>query len=81
VAATISGMGILSLLFAVLSLASDDFRIRYFSLNNEKELKEMKSFSEKLNRVSPRKIQVKEYLSEGGDVEESFRKMVEPGER
>ena len=54
----------------------DEFHICYFSLNNEKEFTEMEKFTKKLNQYSSRPISVREYMTEGGDPEESFREMV-----
>tara|TARA_R110002072_G_scaffold64203_5_gene159714 strand:+ start:46074 stop:48803 length:2730 start_codon:yes stop_codon:yes gene_type:complete len=62
-------------------VAKDSYHICYFSLNNEKEFKVMDEFTEKLNKLSPRKITVKEYLSEGGEPNKSFIKMIESGEQ
>ena len=59
---------------------TDDFHICYFSLNNEKEFTEMQKFTKKLNEYSSQPISINEYMTEGGDPEESFKKMVESGE-
>ena len=59
---------------------TDDFHICYFSLNNEKEFTEMQKFTKKLNEYSSHPISINEYMTEGGDPEESFKKMVESGE-
>ena len=67
---------------AILSLASFktySARICYFSLNNEKEFHVMEEFTEKLNRYSPIKIEVQEFLPKGGDTKEAFKRMVESG--
>ena len=57
------------------------FHICYFSLNNEKEFTEMERFTKKLNEHSSYPITIAEYMTERGDPEESFLKMVETGER
>ncbi|NUM87972.1 MAG: hypothetical protein HUU37_02095 [Bdellovibrionales bacterium] len=61
--------------------APPPFRICYFSLNNEKEFQETKKFVDRLNRSSPRKIEVTEYQDSTGDAkpEESFQRLVESG--
>ena len=55
--------------------------ICYFSLNNEKEFHESAKLVKKLNKVSPEKIQVFEYQTEGDNPEESFGKMLDSGQR
>ena len=59
----------------------DSFHICYFSLNNEKEFTEMEKFTQKLNKHSSHPISVKEYMTEGGSPEASFKKMVEDNTR
>ena len=59
----------------------DSFHICYFSLNNEKEFTEMEKFTQKLNKHSSHPISVKEYMTEGGSPEDSFKKMVEDNTR
>ena len=59
----------------------DSFHICYFSLNNEKEFTEMEKFTKKLNKHSSHPISVKEYMTEGGSPEDSFKKMVEDNTR
>ena len=73
----------LSVLFAdaVTKPDTGDFHICYFSLNNEKEFTEMEKFTDRLNKHSHCSISVNEYLTEGDDPEESFKKMVESGVR
>ena len=51
--------------------------ICYFSLNNEKEFVEAEKMTKQLNKVSSKKISVFEYQTEGGNPEESFKKMLE----
>ncbi len=58
-----------------------DFHICYFSLNNEKEVLEMKKFTKKIKQHTHCSISVQEYLTEGDNPEESFKKMVESGAR
>ena len=84
------GLPYFSILAFVLILASsalaqpaqppkaDSFRICYFSLNNAKEFQSMDSFVKKLNQLSPRKIEVVEYLdrSKNPEAENSFEAMV-----
>ena len=55
----------------------DSFHICYFSLNNQHEFTEMEKFTKKLNEHSSHPISVKEYMTEGGLPEDSFKKMVE----
>ena len=57
------------------------FHICYFSLNNEREFQEMDKFTKKLNAYSSYPIRITEYMTSGGDPEESFIKMVESGEK
>ena len=57
------------------------FHICYFSLNNEREFQEMDKFTKKLNTYSSHPIGITEYMTSGGDPEESFIRMVESGER
>ena len=59
----------------------DSFHICYFSLNNEHEFTEMEKFTKKLNKHSSHPISVKEYMTEGGSPENSFKKMVEDNTR
>ena len=59
----------------------DQFHICYFSLNNEKEFKEMEKFTQKLNQYSSHPISVQEYMTEGGNPEDSFTKMVDENVR
>ena len=73
-----------TLLFSLPSYSQDPLppkntHICYFSLNNEKEFKEMKKFSKKLNAVSPRKITVSEYQTKDSDPSKSFKKMIQSG--
>ncbi len=63
------------------SKSQGDFHICYFSLNNEKEVTEMQRFTEKINQHSHCSISVREYLTDGNNPEESFKKMVESGVR
>lgn len=58
-----------------------DFHICYFSLNNEKEFHEAQKFTEKLNKVSPRKITVSEHLTENSEPQEAFRELVKSGQK
>lgn len=71
------------LFFSIIANGQDtgDFHICYFSLNNEKEITEMEKFTKKINEHSHCSISVNEYMTEGGDPEESFKKMVESGVR
>ena len=57
------------------------FHICYFSLNNEKEFKEMDKFIRKLNEHSSHPITITEYMTRNENPEESFIKMVESGEK
>ena len=57
------------------------FHICYFSLNNEKEFKEMDKFIRKLNEHSSHPITITEYMTRNKNPEESFIKMVESGEK
>ena len=59
----------------------DSFHICYFSLNNEKEFTEMEKFTKKLNKHSSHPISVKEYMTEGGSPEDSFKKMIDENVR
>ena len=59
----------------------DSFHICYFSLNNQHEFTEMEKFTKKLNKHSSHPISVKEYMTEGGLPEDSFKKMVEENVR
>ena len=68
-------------LLASSALAANDLQICYFSLNEESEFHATKDFMDKLNAVSPTKITVKEFMPEGGDPDQSFKKMVESGTR
>lgn len=52
-------------------------KICYFSMNNEKESEVMDKFAKKLNTVSKEKIEIQEFLSTGGNVEDSFKKMAD----
>src|SRR3989338_8774141 len=73
---------IMFLIFAIQAWADEKpFRLCYFSLNNEKEFQEAINFTERLNKVSPRKIEVIEYLDPKAeiDTETAFRNMVESG--
>ena len=56
-----------------------DFHICYFSLNNEKEVTEMQKFTQRIKKHTHCSISVKEYLTEGDNPEESFKKMVDSG--
>ena len=58
-----------------------DFHICYFSLNNEKEVTEMQKFTKKIKEHTHCSISVREYLTEGDDPEESFKKMLDSGVR
>jgi hypothetical protein len=69
-------------LFLILSLFSfsvDAAHICYFSLNNEKEFKEMDKFTKKINRYSSEKITVQEFLRPGSNPEVAFAAMVKSG--
>ncbi|RYZ95800.1 MAG: hypothetical protein EOP11_24345 [Proteobacteria bacterium] len=58
----------LSLLLAAPALADEPMRICHFSLNSDEEFRESKVFLDKLNKVSPTPIEVKEFmLSAGAD--------------
>jgi hypothetical protein len=57
------------------------YRICFFSMNEEREFTTAQKFMERLNRVSPVKVEVSEFLSQGAKPEEAFRKMVESGVR
>ena len=58
-----------------------DFHICYFSLNNPKEVTEMQKFTKRIKKHTHCSISVKEYLTDGDNPEESFKKMVESGVR
>ncbi len=60
--------------------SSEDLNICYFSLNNEKEFQEMERFTEKLKKDSS-VISVKEYMENGKDPKDSFKKMLESKDR
>ena len=82
----ILSMLLLSLFWLVPTKAQDttttgDFHICYFSLNNEKEVTEMQKFTKKIKEHTHCSISVKEYLTEGDDPEESFKKMLDSGVR
>ena len=53
------------------------FHICYFSLNNEHEFTEMEHFTNKINKHTSQALSIQEYLTEGDNPEESFKKMVE----
>ena len=55
------------------------FHICYFSLGNEKEFREMDKFTKRLNKHSSHPITITEYMTRGGEPEESFKEMVESG--
>ncbi|MCB0348925.1 MAG: hypothetical protein KDD37_08810, partial [Bdellovibrionales bacterium] len=67
------------LTFYFASATDAPLNICYFSLNNEKEFGVTKNFIDKLNKNSPRKIQVQEFMSESGTPENDFQKLVESG--
>mgnify|MGYP000014475003 CR=1 FL=1 len=72
-----------ALLFAT---SSGEQNICYFSLNNEKEKVITKKFVNKINKVSPRKINVIEFHDTDGaghtkNPEMTFKKMVNSGVR
>lgn len=64
-----------------LTFAANDngFHICYFSLNNEKEFTEMQKFTAQLNKQSPRKITVSEYLTKEGKPNDAFQEMIDSG--
>lgn len=70
----------LALIFLMLSTtARAEKNICYFSLNNQKEFKEMEKLTQKLNLHSKEKITIHEHLAENISPEESFKKMVASG--
>ena len=54
-------------------------KICYFSLNNEKEFKEMGKLTRKLNKYSKEKIEIQEFLTSGDNPEKAFEEMVKSG--
>lgn len=73
---------VLSLLITAPAFAADEpMRICHFSLNSDDEFRETKTFLDKLNKVSPTPIEVKEFMPKGSKPEESFLKMVKSGVR
>lgn len=61
--------------------APGPLRICYFSLNEEREELETRRFMENIQRVHGLRVEVREFLTRGGNPAESFRKMVESGTR
>lgn len=68
------------LFFSVASAnAAEPMRICYFSLNNQKEVQATRDFMNKLNTSTGINVEVKEFLTEGGNPNDAFKKMVESG--
>lgn len=67
------------ILFAQSSSAKKDATICYFSLNNTKEYKTMKTFADQINTKSTNggKITVVEYMQNKGNPEDAFKRMIE----
>jgi hypothetical protein len=70
---------LISLILPLSAGAAEKARICYFSLNDEKEFQAADSFLKKINAGAKTQIEVKEFLSQGGNPNKAFKAMVQSG--